>query len=83
MPVVRKHRLRGRQLILPFLVYWSGSGLNWYRNKRGAPDKAVNVCSLSMYVTRVSWHTLNRLRFEGAIALFRLCLPLAGMTELN
>ena len=41
------------------------------------------MCSLSMYVTRVSWHTLTRLRFEGAIALFRLCRPLAGMIELK
>ena len=43
----------------------------------------MNVCSLSMYVTPVSWHTLNRLQFEGAIELFRLCLPLAGMIELK
>ena len=67
-------------LTVPCLLGWVKS---WYRTKRGAPDGAVNVCSLSMYVTCVSWHTLNGLRFEGAIELFRPCRPLAGMIELK
>ena len=54
-----------------------------YSNRRGAPDGAVNVCSLLMYVTHISSHTLLRLRLDGAIKLFRLCLSLAGMMELN
>ena len=67
-------------LTVPCLLGWVKS---WYRTKLGAPDGAVNVCSLSMYVACVSWDTLNGLRFEGAIELFRLCLPLAGMIELK
>ena len=39
--------------------------------------------SLSMYMRDLSSHTLQRLRFDGAIELFKLCLPLAGMMELN
>ena len=43
----------------------------------------MNVRLLLMYVTHISSHTLLRLLLDGAIKLFRLCLPLAGMMELN
>ena len=39
--------------------------------------------SLSMYLTKISSHTLQGLQFDGAIELFKLGLPLAGRMKLN
>ena len=67
-------------LAVPCILGWNRS---LYRASRGAPDGVTKELVLSIKVTSRSWQALCRFLLEGTIALFRLCLPLAGIIELR
>ena len=72
-------RLAARRAV-PLALRWM---ISLYRERRGAPDSAVNVLWLSTNSTPASEQAVCRCRFDGTMALLRLFLPRAGMIELS